>query len=499
MKTLLGEKGLSTSGNKTDLIERLVSANLAQKIDEEIEPCDSASQTSKSHTSNTSSGSSIRTQRAVEAARRAELEARASVFKEKRRLLEEELQLKLRQEQLAIDEELAAATAREQAFTAVHEQCQDSEEHTSNYRFKEYFNSTSLPANSKFFEYDTRFQRITDAMLRQQQRSSLPKTEITTFDGDPMDYLMFIRSFVNRIETQTENDSERLYFLQQFTKGKPQEIVKGYTHLQPDRGYCDARAALDRKYGDQHRIASAYVEKLLSWPPIKSIDIDCLENLAILMRNCKNAMESIDDLNEVNHPKNLQRIIGKLPYQLQERWRQFVFKFSRQNKRADLGDMVHFVEEQVQIASDPVFGVNEMVRVKLTGERASKTVFFTAGTNSNLKCFVCGENHLIESCSVLQNMEMPEKIGKIKEKRLCFACLRPNHTSKQCKRRMQCLRCGKGHPTLLHVEQKASSSYFEQTGSEGKTAGYHVNKSKLCGATMPDDSNAVLPVIQEEV
>ena len=244
LKTLLKEKGLNTSGKKTELIERLVTAISARDMDEEIEPSDSASQTSISHVSSTSS---VKTQQAVEAARIAKLQARARIFEEKRRLLEEELRLKLRQEQLEIEGELAVATARQQAFTCSASDMRFQNLENSHYKCKEEVNKTSLPTTSKFIEQETQFQRIAETILQQQQRSSLPKTEITTFDGDPMEYPMFIRSFVNRIETQTENDSERLYFLRQFTKGKPQEIVKGYMHLQPDRGYFDARAALDRK------------------------------------------------------------------------------------------------------------------------------------------------------------------------------------------------------------------------------------------------------------
>ena len=93
-------------------------------------------------------------------------------------------------------------------------------------------------------------------------------------------------------------------------------------------------------------------------------------------------------------------------------------------------------------------------------------------------------------------MEMPEKLETIKENRLCFACLRPNHMSKQCKRRMQCRRCGRMHPTLLHDEKRTSNS---QNGNQRKPADSLVNQPKLCGATMPDDSNAVLPVLPVHV
>ena len=284
--------------------------------------------------------------------------------------------------------------------------------------------------------------------------------------------------------------------MQQSTTGKPHEIVKGYIHLQPDRGYRDAKAALDRKYGDEHRISAAYVEKILSWPQMKSMDVDCIEDFSILMRSCKNAMESLGALSEVNHPKNLQKIVGKLPFQLQEKWRQLVFEISQQNRKSDFGDVVQFVEQQVQISSDPVFGVKEMTETKPGNAKPFKSAFLTSTTKSNVRCYVCDEGHAIEACPSLLQMEMPARIEIIKEKRLCFACLRPNHISKYCKRRMQCNQCGKRHPTLLHVGFKPTSS--AQLPNEDNL-GTSEDKHKICGGTRTVDSGTFLPVLPVQV
>ena len=210
LKTLLKEMGLQTTGTKDILIKRLVSANEAPETD--IEPDDSASQVSTN-----SSSSFIKAQRAVEAAKKAELEARASVLEERRQLLEEELRLKLRQEQLSVQEELAAVNAREQAFAA-----SDALENDNGIVINGPSHQENLPGpssrggradtNIRNETHETQIRRMSEAILRQQQRILLPKTEITKFNGDPMEYPMFIRSFINRIETQTESDAEKLYF-----------------------------------------------------------------------------------------------------------------------------------------------------------------------------------------------------------------------------------------------------------------------------------------------
>ena len=148
-----------------------------------------------------------------------------------------------------MNEKIAVGNARERSFAGI-----DAEENRKAIIDSMPELQAQLPGPSgaqiNRKEYETLLHKLTDVMLCQQRRNLLPKTEITKFSGDPIEYPMFIRSFNNRIERETDSDSERLYFLQQFTTGKPHEIVKGYMHLQPEMGYRNARAALDRKYGD---------------------------------------------------------------------------------------------------------------------------------------------------------------------------------------------------------------------------------------------------------
>ena len=159
--------------------------------------------------------------------------------------------MKLRQEQLDLEEEIAV-NARERSFAA-----NDGEENgnaeidlMSDHQAQLPDPSAQCPHAGVGIDskpYEMHLQKLTEAVLCQQRRTLLPNTEIRKFSGDPKAYPMFIRSFYSRIERETDSDSERLYFLQQCTTGKPHEIVTGYMHLQPDVGYTNARAALHRK------------------------------------------------------------------------------------------------------------------------------------------------------------------------------------------------------------------------------------------------------------
>lgn len=54
---------------------------------------------------------------------------------------------------------------------------------------------------------------LTEIMVKQLQLALLPTKEITLFNGDPLQYTSFIKSFEHCIEAKTDNDQDRLYYL----------------------------------------------------------------------------------------------------------------------------------------------------------------------------------------------------------------------------------------------------------------------------------------------
>ncbi len=48
--------------------------------------------------------------------------------------------------------------------------------------------------------------------------------------------------------------------------------------MDPERGYAQAKALLQEHSGDEQMIAAAYMEKALTWAPIKSEDVKALQD-----------------------------------------------------------------------------------------------------------------------------------------------------------------------------------------------------------------------------
>ena len=140
---------------------------------------------------------------------------------------------------------------------------------------------TKLPAPSNGEQSNThnimeKQNDISALMVQQQSLSLMPKKEICRFDGDPLQFQTFIKSFEHNIEIKNPNPTDCLYYLEKYTEAQPRERVRSCLHMTADRGFRKAKSLLQEHFGNEHKIATAYMEKALSWSSIKPDDTKTL-------------------------------------------------------------------------------------------------------------------------------------------------------------------------------------------------------------------------------
>ena len=191
---------------------------------------------------------------------------------------------------------------------------------------------------------------IATLLVQQQRMSSLPTRDLTVFNGEPLNYRPFLQAFEHRVEGNTTSNKDRLYYLEQFTSGQPQELVRSCLHMDPDRGYREAKRLLQVHFGDEFKLTSAYVDKALNWMNIPPDNGDALQSYALFLRSCFNLMRTLQYMDELNLPSNLRLLVAKLPYKIRERWRTHAFDIrEKDGTKAKFGDLVGFLERQARI------------------------------------------------------------------------------------------------------------------------------------------------------
>lgn len=108
----------------------------------------------------------------------------------------------------------------------------------------------------------------------------------------------------------------RLHFLEQFTCGRPNVFGRSCQHMHPDRGYIEAKKCLSKHFGNEYTIASAYIERALKWPLIRSEDGEALTEFAVFLTGCCNTVDSMEYIEEMGSPTSMRAVISKLPFKL---------------------------------------------------------------------------------------------------------------------------------------------------------------------------------------
>lgn len=219
----------------------------------------------------------------------------------------------------------------------------------------------------------------------------------------------------------------------------------------PERGYQLPKELLHEHFGNEYRIAAAYIEKALLWPTVKSEDVKSLQAFSLFLRGCCNVMEELHYMQELDMPTNMRAIMTKLPFKFREKWRTKAHEvLEKYNRRACFKDLVSFIERQVKIISDPLFGD---IQDRTSGSPASKSVnrfktqskfsrvrgdsFATAVTvvdttkgscsiprkqdsmeRSRNACVCCSQSHTLEECPKLKGKKHRDKMIFLKEKRM---------------------------------------------------------------------------------
>ena len=240
-----------------------------------------------------------------------------------------------------------------------------------------------------------------------------------------------------------------------------------------------------------HVIASAYMDRIFSWSSIKSEDAKALQAYSLFLRGCCNAMEDVYNLCDLNTSANMLNVIKRLPYKLRDKWRTAACDIQeRCRRRAMFVDIVNFIERQLKIAMDPVFGdiqdapalvtIKESSRTKsITRSRIRGSSFATNITTfkrrtqpdnkkdgSEKPCLYCKNyGRRMESCTLLERKAHSEKMNFLKTNGVRFGSLCIGHISKECRKRLSCKICGSRHPSMLHIHQRENEVEMEKDRS----------------------------------
>ena len=314
----------------------------------------------------------------------------------------------------------------------------------------------------------------------------LPKPAIEQFDGDPLDYWAFVSRFKVHIADRISSDDLKLVYLLQHCSKSVYERVKHYAGG-PDKRQCYQKVwrELYDRYGQPHVVGRHCEQRLLDLPKVGQYDAEHLESMAILMKRFLASLDELSGSTTMNTVGFISTLVEKLPVELRRKWVSKALKI--QNKTGSLAgfaDLAEFViSESAEANSTYYKAIFPLRSSKSNGHvfKQRKAHTFTTTTpvktsdqasnqakdkgsnegkqslqNAPMNCYCCGERHKLSQCNEFAAKSYQERRSVVREKKLCYRCLRQGHSIKDCRSRRACdvESCkSNSHHTLLHSEQ----------------------------------------------
>ena len=353
----------------------------------------------------------------------------------------------------------------------------------------------------------------------------LPQGQLTKFDGDPMKYWLFIRSFDNCIGNIDSVDSaSKLNRLQQYCTGKALKVIECCSVMQPEFGYQRARELLKSRFGNEYQISQCWIEKIVEGALVKSGDGVALQELADDARMCKETLEAMHMLDEIDTRVKMVKIVNRLPQYLQGKWRHFAVKQLDSNCRyPKFTQLVDFLEHAARELNDPVFGCASSqkgelkARGKTVAQGTSLVMYGDGGryspgnsqyqrstsdptSKASRTCYHCSGSHFLTACQQFKRMTPVKRLEAAKRLKLCFNCLGSrNHVAMKCHKQGHCdvPECNLKHSSLLHDALVGShrKNNMADDSSGVNTSSSQVVEAQSCACGPVGSSKVALPVV----
>jgi len=302
-----------------------------------------------------------------------------------------------------------------------------------------------------------------------------------TFTGNPLEFISWKTSFTALIENKKVPEEERIHFLKKYLGGAAKEAVEGLFLLDTAAAYREAKLILEERFGHPFLVTESFRDKLEAWPKVKLPSE--LRRLSDFLKQCQVAMTCVPGLEILNDCRENRKLLRKLPDWVVRKWSKVVIQTV--GRYPSFAEFSKFVKSESDMANHPITTMYEEKKpfrshkekarclstdIKEEPKQRDKTNVGGVKDHTPKPCILCSSTeHPLGKCPCFLKKSLEERKKFVREKRLCFGCLKQGHKSSECQRKHRCGTCSRRHPTALHedlpqtgIDQKPEREFHEK-------------------------------------
>ncbi|XP_062713820.1 uncharacterized protein LOC134290657 [Aedes albopictus] len=289
-------------------------------------------------------------------------------------------------------------------------------------------------------------------------QQSLPRA-IPTFDGRYENWDRFKIMFRDAVDRTNEAPRIKLYHLEKALVGDAAGIIDVKTIA--DGNYAHAWELLEERFEDQRRMIDIHIAGLLG---VKKLAKEDFGELRSLVESTTSHVENLKFLDQeftgVSELIVVHLIARALDPTTKKLWESTI----KRGEIPNYEDTIQFLKDRVSVLERCRDTDEEAKAQRTSAKPATRKQAFpnanaaTAPPSADQRCTICDESHVTYKCSVFNGLSVSDRLAKVKQKNVCYNCLRSGHSVKNCPSKKSCSTCNKRHHTLLHLEGGAISS-----------------------------------------
>lgn len=310
-------------------------------------------------------------------------------------------------------------------------------------------NSAYQPGGESLFVNDV-------AKLLARCQGSGPISELDKFCGDPLDYFKFIRKVEDRILSIYGNSDpgHALHLLLEATSGRAHKLISSCVMLSPEKGLQEALQLLHKTFGSSQVAVRSYINSVCNGGPIPNTEAGLQDFYSDLV-NCKVVLEAVGAHNLLNAASTAEQIFMRLPLGLQKGFAKLAADRGFDMDYVPFDLFLEFVDSEHKLICSRFGRLMQPKYEKPTtrfrpGVKMKVNLMQSAADVKSVICSFCKSAHHIFRCENFLQIPVKERKSFVKQKNLCFNCLREGHGARNCPSKSRCRTCSGSHHTLLH-------------------------------------------------
>lgn len=281
---------------------------------------------------------------------------------------------------------------------------------------------------------------------------ALPKIIIPKFDGEYSKWATFRDLFLGSVDGKTNlTKTQKFYYLISFLDGEALDLIKNIP-MSEDH-YLEAWDKLESRFDRPHLCAYSYIKSFLKLPSISTTSNKSLRKIIDGADECLRGLKATGM--DSRDPWLIYILLSKLDSGTRLQWSEEVGS----NSDVTIYKFLEFLERIYTYTES-----NEIVGSTSTGKTSS--VRSNVARASTISCTKCKQQHYLFQCADFKNLNIENRRQFVKEKSICFNCLKTGHNASNCNSKYRCRTCNNRHHTLVHhVPQNSSNSTPELQAS----------------------------------